>query len=292
MSYTYPVNFDKSRAIELASLIDAAYRQLLDFRNHVTWTVPGPRNVKQHSQIAPPGGLPALKTYQIEAEFYSVENWGLPNGLTQSAVPFGFVATAGTDAFVVIRGTETPLEWLDAVTVEQVPFVPNTAVPGTAWGVTTKGFNGLYDQIIPAIVAALKKVKDAGKLSSLFVTGHSLGAALAHLVAAGIKTHLDLNPISYTFAGPRTGDLTFARAFLASELQTWRIINTEDIVPVIPLSSNQLGDTNGKSIFLNILIRGLPAGFSHIGYPIAVTFDRNRIDDNHNLNNLCATLLA
>ena len=291
LPYSYPVNFDKNRAIELAALIDAAYQQFVDFQNHITWTVPGPRIVKaQQHQIMPPRGLPAPKTYQIEAEFYSVENWGVPDVLPKSAVPFGFVATAGSDAFVVVRGTETPLEWLDDATVKHVPFVPDAAAPGRTWGTTTKGFYGLYDQMIPAIIAALQKLHNTSSISSLFVTGHSLGAALAHLVAAGIKINLGLNPISYTFSGPRTGDLAFAQAFLASGLQTWRIVNTEDIVPVVPISSNQLGRTTATSIFLNTLIHGLPAGFSHIGYPIAVTFDQNRVDDNHNLDNLWATL--
>ena len=174
--------------------------------------------------------------------------------------------------------------------MKHVPFVPDAAAPGRTWGTTTKGFYGLYDQMIPAIIAALQKLHNTSSISSLFVTGHSLGAALAHLVAAGIKIHLGLNPISYTFSGPRTGDLAFAQAFLASGLQTWRIVNTEDIVPVVPISSNQLGRTTATSIFLNTLIHGLPAGFSHIGYPIAVTFDQNRVDDNHNLDNLWATL--
>jgi hypothetical protein len=125
IAYSYPLNFDKNRAIELASLIDAAYQQLVDFRNHVAWTVPGPRNVKpQHYQIVPSDGLPAPKTYQIEAEFYSIENWGLPGPSAKSAVPFGFVATAGADAYVVIRGTQTPLEWLDDATVEHGPVCP------------------------------------------------------------------------------------------------------------------------------------------------------------------------
>ena len=72
--------------------------------------------------------------------------------------------------------------------------------------------------------------------------------------------------------------------------ERWRIVNTEDIVPVVPISSNQLGNTSPTSIFLNVLIHGLPAGFSHIGYPVSVTFDQGRADDNHNLDNLWATL--
>jgi triacylglycerol lipase len=206
-------------------------------------------------------------------------------------VPFGFVAAAGNDTYVVIRGTQTPLEWLDAPTVGLVPFFPDATSLVKNWGNTTKGFSGLYNQMIPAIVAALQKLQGAGNnLASLFVTGHSLGAALAHLTAAGIKTHLNLNPISYTFSGPRTGDQALAGAFVTAELQTWRIVNTEDIVPVVPISSNQIGVGSPTSIFLNTLIHGLPAGFSHIGYPVAVTFDQGKVDDNHNLDNLWATL--
>jgi hypothetical protein len=61
----------------------------------------------------------------------------------------------------VIRGTQTPLEWLDDATVEHVPFVPDAGAPGKTWGATTKGFDGLYSQIIPRIIAALQKLKTA-----------------------------------------------------------------------------------------------------------------------------------
>jgi triacylglycerol lipase len=291
--YSYSASFDKSRAIELAALTDAAYQQLADFQNHRLWTVPGPYTVTPKTyQVTPADPLPQAKTYQIEAQFYAVETWGLPTLLPKSPVPFGFVATNGNDTYVAIRGTQTPLEWLDDFTVGLVPFFPDPANLSVAWGNTTKGFLGLYNQVIPAITAALQNLQAAGRdLSSLFVTGHSLGAALAHLTAAGIKEKLGrLAPISYTFAGPRTGDPAFAQAYEGADLQTWRIFNTEDIAPTVPISTNQLGNTSQTSIFLNLLIRGLPAGFSHIGYPVAVTFDQGKVDDNHNLDNLWATM--
>ncbi|MFY9986539.1 MAG: lipase family protein [Chthoniobacterales bacterium] len=290
--YSYSQNFSKSRAIELAALIDAAYQQLTDFQNNNAWNVPGPRTVTpQKNQVDPVDPVPGPKQYQIEAQFSAVETWGLPTVVPKPRIPFGFVATAGNDVYVAIRGTQTPLEWLDDATVGFEPFVPNTAAPGQAWGNTTKGFSGLYIQIITDIIAGLKNIQAAGNpLNSLFVTGHSLGAALAHLVAAGIKASLNVDPVSYTFSGPRTGDPAFAQAFIDQGLQTWRIVNTEDIVPIVPISSNQLGNTSPTSIFLNVLIHGLPAGFSHIGYPVSVTFDQGRVDDNHNLDNLWATL--
>ena len=94
----------------------------------------------------------------------------------------------------------------------------------------------------------------------------------------------------YTFSGPRTGDAAFANAYVRSTLQTWRIFNTEDIVPTLPFSTNQIGNSSPTSIFLNVVIKGLAAGFSHIGYPVGVTFDEGKVDDNHNLDNLWATL--
>ena len=59
-------------------------------------------------------------------------------------LPFGFVASKGTQLFVVIRGTQTPLEWLDDASIQPVPFI-------TGWGSTTAGFLLLHNQIFPAI---------------------------------------------------------------------------------------------------------------------------------------------
>jgi len=134
--YGYSPDFDKVRAVELAALIDAAYQQLTDFQNHKLWTVPGPYTVTPRTyQVIPPVALPPAKSYQIEAQFYAIETWGLPTLLPKSAVPFGFVATAGNDTYVVIRGTQTPLEWLDDATVGLVPFFPEQP-PWSKIGVT------------------------------------------------------------------------------------------------------------------------------------------------------------
>ena len=77
--YSYSATFDKSRAIELAALIDAAYQQLTDFQNHQLWAVPSDHLVTSKKyQVEPPDGIPEPKTYTIQAQFYAVENWGLP----------------------------------------------------------------------------------------------------------------------------------------------------------------------------------------------------------------------
>jgi hypothetical protein len=180
--YNFPSSFDKNRAIELAALIDAAYQQLTDFQNHRLWTVPGPYSVVPKTYQVTPADVPPARSYQIEAQFYAIETWGLPTPFPKAAVPFGFIATNGNDTYVVIRGTQTPLEWIDDATVGLVPFFPDSANTAVTWGNTTKGFSGLYNQMIASIFTALQSLQAAGRdLSSLFVSGHSLGAALALL---------------------------------------------------------------------------------------------------------------
>ena len=194
----------------------------------------------------------------------------------------------------MIRGTRTPLEWLDDFSAQPVPFAPS----GKPWGQTTQGFKALFDDLGPQINDALSNLKQGGRaLRSVFVTVHSLGAALAHLATACISAQYGVQPISYTFCGPRAGDPQFADVFKAAELQTWRIINTEDIVPTVPPAAVELSEPNlGMQAITKLnqavtsLVQLSTVGYQHIGYPIAVTFHRDDIADNHSLDNLSSEL--
>ena len=249
----YPEEFDKNRAVELGTLVDAAY---LQYKQHATG-----ENTWQ-----PPG-------YQIHAVLQAQEK--------PLIVPFGFVATKGEDAYVVIRGTLTPLEWLDDATILPIPFAPN-------WGNTTQGFKGIYSQLSVAINEAIGGIKNTEAFKNLYVTGHSLGAALAHLAAADIYIKLQISPISYTLAGPRTGDPAFATAFARAGLRTWRIFNTEDLVPTLPLSTPELSPfslglrDSPPELMLKLLLQHaaiVRAGwlYEHLTIPIAVTFQKGSI---------------
>lgn len=74
-----------------------------------------------------------------------------------------------------------------------------------------------------------------------FVTGHSLGAALATLATADlVNSGAASRAGMYSFAGPRTGDLAFAAEFNRRVAVGWRIVNTEDIVTTVPLATPEL----------------------------------------------------
>ena len=76
---------------------------------------------------------------------------------------------------------------------------------------------------------------EARRPRPMVVTGHSLGAALTTLFVMenDSKRKFDITT-SCTFASPRVGNLEFARAFDLLPIDSWRIVNTLDIVPKLP----------------------------------------------------------
>jgi len=279
MKYTYPNNFDRNRADDLHKLVDEAYNQL-----------------NQGTVWQPPTG------YSIAATLSAKEFWKLPPGLSDiishmlKPVPFGFVATKGAEVFVIIRGTKTPLEWMDDFTALPVSFKPS----GKDWGKTTQGLNTLYANLGPQINSAISQLQAGGiRLTAIYISGHSLGAAIAHLAAAGIAAQFNVKPISYTFSGPRAGDEGFAAAFAAAGLVTWRMYNTEDIVPTVPPAAVQLSTPNMGMHGLTPMTQALSTfvqlgavGYEHVGYPISATFHRATVADNHSMDDLIAEVNA
>src|SRR5213079_949071 len=68
----------------------------------------------------------------------------------------------------------------------------------------------------------------------LFLTGHSMGGALAVLTACRLAK-MGRPPVAiYTFGAPRVGDRNFCAGY---SLPTYRIINGLDLVPEMPLAS-------------------------------------------------------
>jgi triacylglycerol lipase len=91
------------------------------------------------------------------------------------------------------------------------------------------------------------------------VAGHSLGAALATLFVMENDTapKAQMRPRSmHTFASPMVGDATFARRFNDLKVETWRIYNAPDIVPMQPLNVE---------------------GYVHVGRPFRI--DTRQMDD-------------
>ena len=141
----------------------------------------------------------------------------------------GFWCAADDVVLLAFRGTSNPGQWL-----RDARFYPVKH----PWGRVHEGFkDGVADveQDIQAIDAAAKKAKH------LWITGHSLGGALALIAAArwkmaGIKSSI------YTYGQPMVGLDGFADRF-AIELpgRLVRFVNQSDIVPRVPPGFSHTG---------------------------------------------------
>src|SRR5258708_18691562 len=143
-------------------------------------------------------------------------------------------------AVVAFRGTDKddPTDVLDDV----------NALPGP-WGNNSKVFKGwkdAFDEVKQDLTPALQKID-----CPLLVTGHSLGAALATVLAT-VRAPNGL----YTIGSPRVGDHNFVASL--SGVNSFRYVDCCDIVTQLPPP------------FL---------GYAHLGDPIYIGPNRKGIDN-------------
>lgn len=137
-----------------------------------------------------------------------------------------------------------------------------------------KGFLEAYNSVKEDIEKSLKKVLGI----PLYITGHSLGAALA-TVATNYLEEMDIQkaPLKdqiaacYTFGSPRVGDKQFNKEFRSA---IYRVVNTTDIVTVVPLLAMgyvHLGDVRFLGRGERDIWTGIPI-LSRTGFFLAAIF--------------------
>lgn len=146
-------------------------------------------------------------------------------------------ANGAGDVVIAIRGTEGILEWVHDANFLLVdcPFLVGA-------GQTEDGFTEMYGSLrtdttpnAPSVVTGLAKLPFPHPVSSVTVCGHSLGGALATLLALDLAANTVFRqPAVYTYASPRTGDSLFANTFNQAVKNSNRIFNRLDIVPTLP----------------------------------------------------------
>ena len=141
----------------------------------------------------------------------------------------GFACSDGRAVLVAFSGTE-PTQILDWLT--NINAVATYAPAGL--GRTHQGFTMAFLAVREQLDAALAELHD-GSLP-IWVTGHSLGGALATLAAAHLR-YIGKLPVQglYTYGQPRLGDHEFSRSLKrALPGRVVRFANNADIVPQVP----------------------------------------------------------
>jgi hypothetical protein len=228
-------------AIEAANLLIAAY------------AVP-PSNLQPTYVL--PAGLTVVQSFFGHALQTDSSMADPASTRAVDSVSFGFVAqrTGSNDYVVVIRGTQTIYEW-----VQDARFLKVDCPYPAGSGQSEDGFTDVYSSLRTAPNAAAPRLVDylnglpAG--ATLTITGHSLGAALATLLALDVATTGPIiHPTVYTLASPNVGDPSYARTFNGKLLaDTWRITVFLDVVPHLPPTTFMIYANVGQDHSLNSL---------------------------------------
>ncbi len=129
----------------------------------------------------------------------------------------GYVASNDVDVVVAMRGYREPDRWMDAIPYSQVPGYGGHVSEGI-----DKGAHVVWDDLLAAFFDA--NVGD----KRLWLTGHSIGGAIATVLAARLDAEgFDVAAV-YTFGAPAVFDQDAAAAFRPA---LHRYVNDGDWIP-------------------------------------------------------------
>jgi triacylglycerol lipase len=161
------------------------------------------------------------------AAYGGADDWRSKLQLSDSVREFtcgqfhGFLAAQDRVGIVAFRGSHTVGNFL---TDAETPLIRHAAYPG----LVHYGFAVAADELWPIIRALLTTFPST---MPLWVTGHSLGGAIATLVSVRLASEGHPVRAVYTYGSPRPGDRHFRDAY---ELPNFRFVHDNDLVPHLP----------------------------------------------------------
>lgn len=156
----------------------------------------------------------------------------------EGVVPMAFIATESNNIYLAFRGTSNLSDALSDALAIQVPY---DLIPGG--GMVSGGFLDVYEgtdsfPVEADILSKLDELLMTGDYENLYITGHSLGGALAALAFPDLSQNSSAaNVFMYSFAGPAVGDSDFLSAYqgeYGTDRVSWRVVNVNDLVPKLP----------------------------------------------------------
>lgn len=200
------------------------------------------------------------------------------NNTFDTSATFGVIWVSQNTIWIAFRGTGNNLqEWINNFKITQLSYYNNkNNLELPSFMVQNKdlkiheGFFIMYDEMINPILETIKTYYKEGM--QIVVTGHSLGAAVSTILGAELKSVGYDNVTVYTFASPRVGNEELTNYIHQIKLPLFRIVNTEDIVPQIPLPVSP-----------NLQQFDDPSFYSHCGIEHNFTENWLSVINNHSL---------
>jgi len=142
----------------------------------------------------------------------------------------------GHDSIVLsIRGTSSLTNW-----IENIKIAKTDREMSCAGCKVHAGFLDVWKPVQQLVFDEIIRLRHLYPGAELYVTGHSLGGAVAILAAYVLQYDLGqaINGV-YTFGAPRVGNAAFADYYSNSQAHhvTWRLTHHRDPVPHLPMVS-------------------------------------------------------
>lgn len=152
----------------------------------------------------------------------------------------GYVGYSSTHNAIIVafRGSSNIKNWISDFDAAQVGY-------GKCSGCNVHhGFYTSYMTVSSSVKAQLTTLVSKYRNAPIYVTGHSLGGAIAIVAALDIHSTYGNSIKLYTFGEPRVGNGAFA-SFVNSQIpDTFRVIHYADIVPHLPPVASNYKHTN------------------------------------------------
>jgi hypothetical protein len=269
---TTPTGFDASKAYLLASAIDAVIQAYLQNQSSLPAAalsaLPLVGGAASYAQIgslltASEANGPGAMGSSTPGAYATVTIGAALQALDSNSNPLFTV--------IALRGTQTYQEWVNDLNVLPASY---GLVSGAGW--VHGGFYSLYTTGTDGLQPQSSTSRAAGSLAAqiyqaitgggwpsnlpIYVTGHSLGAALAEICAMDVASNMATAVSSVTmlnFAPPQLSagllyegspylDPTqFAQSYQSAVQNSYSVVNAADLVPILPPG---LGSASGYQV--------------------------------------------
>jgi len=115
----------------------------------------------------------------------------------------------------------------------------------------SEAYASIRDDVCSLLQQRLERCATEGRTARIYITGHSLGGAMASLFALDLARPCNAAqedapeqlPLVYTFGSPRLGNAAFRSIYNVRVPNTFRIVASRDLVPTMPpsISYRQVG---------------------------------------------------
>lgn len=142
------------------------------------------------------------------------------------------ITTTGADIVVAFRGSSEAKDWIKDAEFRREDLC---WLNGDAVASVHRGFLSQFEAIDVEVVRQVRNLLGLYPGSVVFITGHSLGGALAMLCA--LEFQRQKIPVTgvYTFGAPRVGNQAFAEIYNRAVGDiTFNLVNQGDPVPLLP----------------------------------------------------------